>query len=84
MGKKVKQHVEGRSKAERKTIRANLGPLKGLTVQPKTKDRYNKAVQKFLSWTNNHEVTLPQQRCEIDHILADYLEYMWTEGEGGA
>lgn len=82
MGKKVKQHVEGRSKAERKTIRANLGPLKGLTVQPKTKDRYNKAVQKFLSWTNNHGVTLPQQRCEMDHILADYLEYMWTEGEG--
>eukprot|EP00435_Cladocopium_sp_Y103_P023088 s1936_g5.t1 len=82
MGKKVVQHLEGRSKAERKTIRANLGSLKGLTVQPKTRERYNKAVERFLTWTNANQIVMPKQRQALDGVIADYLEVLWTEGEG--
>lgn len=55
MGRKVRQRVEGRSKVERQVIRQQLGPLKGLTVQPKTRDRYNKALDKFFTYLRDRQ-----------------------------
>ena len=81
MGKRV-AHVEGRSKAERKEIRAKLGSLKDLTIQPKTKARYDKALDKFHSYLRQRELVLPRQRALLDSLLSEYLEYLWSEGEG--
>jgi len=82
MGKKVKQHVEGKSKADRKATRAKLGTLKHLTVQPKTKERYTKAVNQFYQYLRDHDILLPRQRIHLDPIVSEYLEFLWSEGEG--
>lgn len=44
---KVKKHLEGRTKQVRKTIRKQFGNLKDLTVQPRTRARYDAARTKF-------------------------------------
>ena len=81
MGPKVKPHLEGRSKAERKATRAQLGPLRQLTVQPKTRERYTKAIHRFHSYLREQEITLPRQRHLLDPIVSDYLEALWSQGE---
>ena len=81
MGKKV-THVEGRSKEERKRIRAKLGKLKDLTVQPRTKLRYDKALERFYTYLRIHDLLLPTKRVLLDQLLSDYLEHLWMEGEG--
>lgn len=47
MGKKVSSHVEARSKEDRKKVRSKLGPLRKLTVQPRTRKRYDAALEIF-------------------------------------
>eukprot|EP00438_Fugacium_kawagutii_P001214 Skav223410 [mRNA] locus=scaffold350:129381:138122:- [translate_table: standard] len=84
MGRKVTPHVEGRSKQERQAIRKQLGPLKSLTVQPRTRDRYNKALAKFFSYLKERDCQLPRQRAHLDGVVADYLEFLWQAGEGRA
>lgn len=82
MGRKVKPHVEGRSKDDRKKVRKELGPLKGLTVQPKTRERYSKALEKFFNYLKDHNLSLPRQRAQLDSLVSDYLEFIWSAGEG--
>eukprot|EP00438_Fugacium_kawagutii_P029680 Skav211484 [mRNA] locus=scaffold2188:226124:230616:- [translate_table: standard] len=82
MGKKVSQHLEAKSKADRKKVRATLGTLSSLTVQPRTRVRYDRALQRFFSYLAEHKLTLPKQRSLLDGIVSDYLESMWAEGEG--
>ena len=79
-----KQHVEARSKPERKAARAQLGPLRGLTVQPKTRQRYQTAIQKFQQFLAHRDLTLPRKRALLDPLVSEYLEYLWSEGEGRA
>lgn len=81
MGKKVK-HVEGRSKDERVRIRKQLGSLKSLTVQPGTKSRYTNARAKFYEFLKSSNTPLPRKREALDGLLADYLEFLWSTGEG--
>jgi hypothetical protein len=62
--------------------RAQLGPLRNLTVQPKTRERYTKAVERFHIYLREQDIILPRQRQQLDPILSDYLENLWAQGEG--
>ena len=84
MGKVTKKHVEGRTKDDRKKVRKQLGPLKGLTVQPSTRARYDKALAKFSSWLQMEGLSLPRSKLHLDALVSDYIEYLWSEGEGRA
>ena len=84
MGKaKVKSH-SGLSKEERKKVRKSLGSLKSLTVQPKTRERYAGALDRFLKYLTRENLVLPKARDAIDPLVSDYIEYLWSEGEGKA
>ena len=76
--------VEGRSREERVKVRKQLGSLRSLTVQPATKKRYNLAVDKFLQFLRNENLELPRERVKLDLFTAEYLEYLWSHGEGRA
>lgn len=84
MGKKVKCHVEARTKEDRKKVRSQLGPLSKLTVQPRTRQRYDAALKKFFVYLSNHQLVLPKQVYAMDGVLSDYLEFLWMQGEGRA
>ena len=81
---KGKKHVEARTKAERVVQRKKMGTLKSLTVQPKTKKRYEAAVQRFFSFLRENSLQLPKQRYKMDDLLGDYIEHLWATGEGRA
>ncbi len=84
MGKVAKKHVEGRTKEDRIKVRKKLGPLKNLTVQPGTRSRYEKALAKFSSWLKVEGFILPHSKLHIDSLVSDYVESLWSEGEGRA
>ena len=79
---KVAKHVEGRSKEARMANRKALGSLSSLTVQPKTKVRYEQARKKFYIFLHDFHLVLPTQRDALDGLLCDYLEFLWASGEG--
>ena len=58
--------------------------MKELTVQPATKQRYNNAIDEFLSFLRRNNLQLPRQRHLLDPLLCEYLEYLWSEGHGRA
>jgi hypothetical protein len=58
---KVTRHVEGRTKEKRVAVRKALGPLKDLTVRPRTKVRYVNARQGFYSFLRTNHLELPMQ-----------------------
>ena len=82
MGKKGAKVVEARTKEERKKVRKKLGTLKSLTVQPRTKARYEDALQKFFDFLAREGLSLPKKKGALDDLVGDYLEYLWSEGEG--
>eukprot|EP00438_Fugacium_kawagutii_P014624 Skav234625 [mRNA] locus=scaffold171:83113:87878:- [translate_table: standard] len=82
MGKKMSSHVEARSKEERKKVRSQLGPLSKITVQPRTRKRYDAALDKFFKYLAERQLTLPKQRYAMDSLVSEYLEFLWMEGEG--
>ena len=71
MAKSTKKIVEGRSKQQRQKVRKSLGKLKDLTVQPRTRHRYDQALHQFLDWLKREGIRLP-----------DYLEFLCPSGEG--
>ena len=79
-----KRHLEGTTQAARKRQRQSLGTLQDLTVQPATKQRYNKAIDGFLAFLQKNNLQLPRQRAILDPLLCKYLEYLWAEGYGRA
>ena len=79
---KVKKHVEGRSKEQRAQVRKELGSLKSLTVQPKTRERYEKARQLFYLFLRKEKLEIPNSRDALDGLLSEYLEFLWSSGEG--
>ena len=79
---KGKKHVEGLTKEARAKVRKQLGSLQSLTVQPKTKAKYENARKKFYSFLRESKISLPSQREALDGLLADYLEHLWSSGEG--
>ena len=82
MAKSKKKIVEGRSKQQRKAVRKNLGKLKDLTVQPRTKQRYELCLQQFFDWLTGEGLTLPKRVTDMDLLVSDYLEHLWATGEG--
>ena len=73
MAKSSKKIVEGRSKQQRQKVRKSLGKLKDLTVQPRTRQRYDQSLRQFLDWLTREGLSLPKK---------DYLEFLWASGEG--
>ena len=76
--------LEGPSKAERVNMRKEMGSLRSLTVQPATKRRYNEAIDKFLEFLRKENLELPRERHKLDLFTAEYLEHLWSQGEGRA
>ena len=83
MGKKVKV-PEAHTKQERKKVRKSLGTLKSLTVQPTTRNRYTLGMERFYHYLRSNGIVLPKKRDAMDDLVADYLEHLWSEGEGRA
>ena len=72
------------AKEERKRVRKTLGKLKSLTVQPKTRERYAGSLESFFNYLAREGLTLPKQRDTMDGLVSDYIEFLWSEGEGRA
>lgn len=79
-----KRHLEATTQSDRAKQRQRLGSLRDLTVQPATKQRYIKAVDGFLTFLKNNDLTLPRQRQQLDPLVCEYLEYLWSQGQGRA
>ena len=79
-----KRHLEGHTKEERIRIRQKLGSLQSLTVQPATRARYDKALEGFFAYLRRSGQELPKDKASMDGILTDFLEYLWSNGEGRA
>lgn len=73
-----------RSKESRKLERKKLGRLRDLTVQPKTKERYNEGMRNWFAFLRHEGLKLPTRREAMDSLVSDYLEFLWSEGEGRA
>ena len=84
MAKVAKAHVEGCSQVERKKRRAELGTLHSLTVQPKTRARYEKALEQFWAFLRRENLPFPKGPFELDRVLCIYVEHLWSEGFGRA
>ena len=76
--------VEAAQPSERAKQRRALGSLRDLTVQPATKKRYNKALEAFFVFLKNNDLSLPQLKSDLDPVVCDYLEHMWSSGLGRA
>ena len=81
---KVKQHLEGHSKELRARNRQAMGTLRELTVQPQTRKRYSQAKNKFYDYARSNGLTIPSNFTAFDDMLADYVEHLWSMGEGRA
>ena len=84
MGKKTSKVVGGRSQQQRKAVRKTLGKLKDLTVQPRTRQRYEASLQQFFTWLEREGLglVLPKRVAQMDNLVSDYLEFLWAEGHG--
>ena len=81
MGKKGAKVIEGRSQQQRIKVRKQLGTLKGLTVQPRTRERYQTCLDKFVDWLAGEGLVLPKRAQALDSVVSDYLEFLWDSGE---
>lgn len=63
---------------QRKAVRKKLGKLKDLTVQPRTKQRYEQRLQKFFDWMTGEGLALPKKVSDMDLLVSDYLEFLWA------
>eukprot|EP00438_Fugacium_kawagutii_P012952 Skav231711 [mRNA] locus=scaffold1306:254871:262207:+ [translate_table: standard] len=75
---------KSKGREERINTRRRLGTLKQLTVQPSTRVRYDRALQKFFNYLKEHQLTLPSQKHLLDGVASDYIEHLWSTGEGRA
>ena len=83
MGKGQK-HLEGRTQQQRIKVRKQMGTLKQLTVQPKTRQRYDRAKNRFYDFLSANGLDIPRQKAKLDPLVCDYLEFLWSSGEGRA
>lgn len=79
-----KRHLEGATQSARAQQRQRLGTLRDLTVQPATKQRYTKAIDLFLGFLKLNHLILPKQRNLLDEYVCEYLEHLWSSGQGRA
>ena len=79
---KGQKRLEGKSQRERQQVRKQMGSLKSLTIQPRTRVRYDRAKDKFYAFLDANHLEVPRQKTAMDGILCEYLEYLWSTGEG--
>ena len=79
-----KRIVEATTQHERAKQRQKLGTLQELTAQPATKQRYTRAIDGFLSFLQRNDIVLPRQRAQLDPLVCEYLEFLWSSGQGRA
>ena len=80
----VKRILEGQSPAERATKRRQFGTLRQLTVQGPTRARYETALDSFLKFLKTNSLTLPSIRDKLDPLVCEYIEHLWSDGQGRA
>ena len=79
-----KRVLEAALPQDRAAQRRRLGSLRELTVQPATKKRYSAAVEGFFSYLRKAQTSLPHRKSELDPIVSDYIEFLWSTGAGRA
>ena len=79
MPKVVLENKDPKVRAQQRRL---LGTLRQLTVQPATRQRYDKALSAFLKFLHDNQLVLPRQRDQIDGLAAEYLEHLWVTGAG--
>ena len=70
----------GRTQQERKQVRRAFGKLVDQLIQPKTRDRYADAFQRFCRF---HELRIDFQLPPpdvFDDMVGSYIEHLWEEG----
>ena len=82
--KKSGVHLEVRSKAARQAQRRRLGSLRNLTVQSKTRARYNKAMDRYRNFLREEDRPYPRDAAHQDYVLSHYIEHLCKTGEGRA
>lgn len=78
----VKVIIAGKTRHDRKVQRRQLGSLRTNTVAPRTRARYDTALQSFYQYCQSHKVRIPDEGSQLDDVVADYIEFLWEEGEG--
>lgn len=78
MGPKV-QHKE--TKSERREVRKQVGKLSNQVVTGNTRGRYSEAFTAFCRFSGTGLQELSRDVTKIDSLLAEYIEFMWEEGE---
>ena len=56
--------------------------MKGLTVSSKTQARYKNARQRFYDFLHQNKLQIPSKRDLFDSLVSEYVEFLWSEGEG--
>ena len=51
-------------------------------MQPSTRLRYDKALNRFLSFLKAEGLQLPTKREQLDPLVMEYIEHLWFSGEG--
>eukprot|EP00435_Cladocopium_sp_Y103_P061611 s423_g23.t1 len=59
-----------------------MGTLRELTVQPATRQRYDRATQQFLRFLKDEGQVLPRDKSKLDPLVCDYVEHLWASGAG--
>ena len=77
-----KRVLEAQTPAQRAQKRRTLGTLRQLTVQPQTRQRYNKAIDQFMAHLKANAIKLPEKRDLLDPLVCDYVEHLWYTGQG--
>ena len=66
----------------RQDARRQAGSLFDIVIAPRTLARYKKAVWKFFEYLQKNRRNIPNTKDEFDEQLADYVNYLWEDGEG--
>ena len=74
MVRRKNAHLEGKDKATRQQQRRVLGPLRNLTVQPATRERYDRALERFRQFLKEENRQFPRDPGPLDHWLSHYIE----------
>ena len=73
--------MAGGSRQARKAARQRLGKLRDLTIAPKTRIRYDRAVGAFFKWCELAEVDQFEENAELIDLTEEFVEMAWEEGE---
>ena len=70
-----------KSKSERKAARTTVGTLASQLLQPRTLERYERALAQFYRWMDNMKYEIASDTYSFDLQLCEYVEHLWQEGD---